>query len=88
MDRAYTSHSNRLDDLDSLLNSSSSSFIPNGFFPFDHVTGLRRPLLYVFCFFSNALILINTHEPLYTAKILFLDQKIQRSFYAIIILKP
>lgn len=53
MDRAHTSGSDHLDDLESLLNSSSSSFLPNGFFPYDLFIGLRRPYVVVCDFFLD-----------------------------------
>lgn len=46
MDRAYSPLSEDLDELDTRLNSSTSSFsLPNGLFPYDHLTGWKKPLL-------------------------------------------
>jgi len=46
MDRGYSPLSEDLDELDNRLNSSSSSFsLPNGLFPYDHLTGWRKTLL-------------------------------------------
>lgn len=46
MDRGYSPLSEDLDELDSRLNSSTSSFsLPNGLFPYDHLTGWKKPLL-------------------------------------------
>ncbi|EDO48946.1 predicted protein [Nematostella vectensis] len=43
-DRAWTPLSENLDDLESLLNASSSSTLnlPNGLFPYDHLTGWKK----------------------------------------------
>lgn len=46
MDRVYSPLSEDLDELDTRLNSSTSSFsLPNGLFPYDHLTGWKKPLL-------------------------------------------
>ena len=46
MDRAYSALSEDLDELDMRLNSSSSSLLlPNGLFPYDHLTGWKKPSL-------------------------------------------
>lgn len=46
MDRAYNPLSEDLDELDARLNCSTSSFsLPNGLFPYDHLTGWKKPLL-------------------------------------------
>ena len=49
LDRAYSPLSENLDELETLLNSSSTFSLPNGFFPYDHLTGWKKPSLWVRC---------------------------------------
>ena len=47
MDRGYSPLSEDLDELDMRLNAlpSSSFSLPNGLFPYDHLTGWKKPSL-------------------------------------------